>query len=55
MRMLFPITEIAQACAAAICIKWAERNGRRLSRLAVPRQEMSGFAAVGDKCKVVPC
>lgn len=51
--MLFLNTEIAQACTTAVCIKQAERNGRRLTRLATPRQEM--FAAVGDKEKMVSC
>lgn len=53
MRMLFPNTEIARACTTAVCIKQAERNGRRLTGLATPRQEM--FAAVGDKEKMVSC
>lgn len=53
MRTLCLNTGIDQACPTAVCIKQAERKERRLSRSAMLRQEMSGFAAVADEEQVV--
>lgn len=47
MRM-FPNTEISLACSKAVCIKQAERNGRKLTRLVTLRQEMSGFSLLWE-------
>lgn len=46
-------TVINQAGTAAVSIKQAERKERRLSRSAMPRENMSSFAAAADKEQVV--